>query len=93
MKGGQYRPDGCVPQQKVAVIVPFRDREPQLKGFLINVLPRLKRQNLDFTIYIIEQVGSLHVQYIHIHFSRRVTFFANCLLDYFNYSFSHALGF
>ena len=56
MKDGHYKPLNCTPVKKVAIIVPYRDRESQLKIFLNNVIPRIYRQQLEFGIYIVEQV-------------------------------------
>ncbi|XP_060772759.1 beta-1,4-galactosyltransferase 1 [Neoarius graeffei] len=55
--GGHYTPSECVSQQKVAVIIPFRDREMHLKYWLFYLHPMLQRQQLDYGIYIIEQDG------------------------------------
>jgi hypothetical protein len=52
MKDGHYKPLNCTPVKKVAIIVPYRDRESQLKIFLNNVIPRIYRQQLEFGIYI-----------------------------------------
>lgn len=57
MKDGHYKPTNCTPKQSVAIIVPYRDREPQMKIFLNNVIPRIYRQQLEFGIYIVEQVS------------------------------------
>ena len=56
MVDGHYKPLDCTAIQKVAIIVPYRDREKQLKIFMNNVIPRIYRQQLEFGIYIIEQV-------------------------------------
>jgi hypothetical protein len=56
MVDGNYKPLGCTAVQKVAIIVPYRDREKQLNIFMNNVIPRIYRQQLEFGIYIIEQV-------------------------------------
>ena len=56
MDNGFYKPFECIPRQKVAIIVPYRDREMGLLTFLNNVIPRVSRQNLEFGIYLIEQV-------------------------------------
>ena len=53
---GQYTPLDCTAIQKVAIIVSYRDREKQLRIFMNNVIPRIYRQQLEFGIYIIEQV-------------------------------------
>jgi len=55
-RGGRYVPRDCKPAGRTAIIVPFRDRDSHLKLFLYNVIPKLQRQKLDFTILIIEQV-------------------------------------
>ena len=54
--GGRYEPPQCVALWKVAVIVPFRDRDEHLRIFLANMLPFLQHQNITFTIFIVEQV-------------------------------------
>lgn len=55
-EGGLFRPEECKAQQKVAIIIPFRDREQHLKVFLDNMLPILKRQLLEFQVFVIEQL-------------------------------------
>ncbi|XP_052074945.1 beta-1,4-galactosyltransferase 6-like isoform X1 [Mytilus californianus] len=59
MKDGHYKPTNCTPKQRVAIIVPYRDREPQMKIFLNNVIPRIYRQQLEFGIYIVEQTSGV----------------------------------
>ncbi|XP_071158043.1 beta-1,4-galactosyltransferase 5-like [Mytilus edulis] len=54
MKKGHHIPS-CRPYQKVAIIVPYRNREQQLKIFFNNVLPRIYRQKQEFGIYLVEQ--------------------------------------
>ena len=54
--GGRYTPDTCLTTNKVAIIVPYRNRESHLKTFLQNIHPFLRRQLLDYGIYIVEQV-------------------------------------
>lgn len=49
-------PDWCVARQRIAVIIPFRDRERHLDLFIRQVRPMLQRQLLDFTIFVVEQV-------------------------------------
>ena len=53
---GGWKPDYCKARQKVAILVPFRDREEDLKVFLYNMHPFLQKQLLDYSIFIIEQV-------------------------------------
>ncbi|XP_044740350.1 beta-1,4-N-acetylgalactosaminyltransferase bre-4 [Chrysoperla carnea] len=56
--GGAYAPTNCVSQSVVAVIVPYRDRAENLLLFLAHMHPFLKKQQLDYAIYIIEQDGT-----------------------------------
>ena len=41
---------------KVAIIVPYRDREDHLRTFLLNIHRFLQRQQNEYGIYIVEQV-------------------------------------
>lgn len=52
--GGRFRPKQCRAQQKVAVILPYRDRRVHLKLFLRYMHPFLQKQQLDYTIFLIE---------------------------------------
>ena len=56
MIDGHYEPFNCTAIQKVASIVPYRNREKPLQIFMNNVIPRIYRQQLEFGIYIVEQV-------------------------------------
>ncbi|XP_056586276.1 beta-1,4-galactosyltransferase 1 [Triplophysa dalaica] len=55
--GGRYAPSNCVAVQKVAIIIPFRNREEHLKYWLHYLHPILQRQQIDYGIYIIQQDG------------------------------------
>lgn len=55
--GGHYAPDSCKVLKKVAIVIPFRCRGEHLLIFLQHMHPFLKKQQLDYTIYIIEQEG------------------------------------
>lgn len=57
-EGGRFKPTGCVPRQKVAIIVPHRNREPHLRQFLKNIHPMMRRQQADYKIYVIQQDGN-----------------------------------
>jgi len=59
VNGGRFFPEHCIPRQRVAIIVPFRNRTNQLKTFLLNIHPFLKRQLIDYTIFIVEEVPNI----------------------------------
>lgn len=61
MKDGHYRPQNCTAVQKVAIVVPYRYRQRQLQVFLNNVIPRIHQQQLEYVIYVIEQVRFLKI--------------------------------
>ena len=57
-EGGRSKPKDCTARHKVAIIVPFRDREEHLTIFLYNIHLFLAHQQLDYGIYVIEQHGN-----------------------------------
>lgn len=56
--GGRFHPPNCKSKHKVAVIIPYRDREMHLRLFLHNIHPILQRQQLDYGIFVIEEAGN-----------------------------------
>ncbi|XP_028290779.1 beta-1,4-galactosyltransferase 1-like [Gouania willdenowi] len=56
--GGRYKPPNCVSKYKVAIIIPFRNRHEHLKHWLYYLHPILKRQLLDYGVYVINQAGN-----------------------------------
>lgn len=57
-KGGAWKPQHCQAGKKVAIVIPYRNRYEQVKMFLRHIHPILKRQLLDYRIFIVEQEGS-----------------------------------
>ncbi|XP_035280921.1 beta-1,4-galactosyltransferase 1 isoform X1 [Anguilla rostrata] len=55
--GGRYWPSDCLALRKVAIIIPFRNRDEHLKFWLYYLHPILQRQQLDYGVYIINQHG------------------------------------
>ncbi|XP_058551104.1 beta-1,4-galactosyltransferase 1 isoform X1 [Neofelis nebulosa] len=55
--GGRYTPKNCISPHKVAIIIPFRNRQEHLKYWLYYLHPVLQRQQLDYGIYVINQAG------------------------------------
>ncbi|VDP33491.1 unnamed protein product [Soboliphyme baturini] len=43
-------------RQTVAMIIPYRDRESHLKIFLDHIRPFLRKQNISYQIFVVEQV-------------------------------------
>ncbi|XP_015250681.1 PREDICTED: beta-1,4-galactosyltransferase 2-like [Cyprinodon variegatus] len=56
-QGGRYKPSNCTAQQKVAIIIPFRNRHEHLNHWLYYLHPILIRQQLDYGVYVINQEG------------------------------------
>ena len=54
-KGGWWQPDSCLATQSTFIVIPFRNREPQLPILLRQLHPILKRQNLHYRIFVVEQ--------------------------------------
>ncbi|XP_034033261.1 beta-1,4-galactosyltransferase 1-like isoform X3 [Thalassophryne amazonica] len=57
LMGGRYRPKDCMALQKVAIIIPFRNRNEHLKYWLYYLHPILQRQQMDYGVFIINQDG------------------------------------
>ncbi|VDN31839.1 unnamed protein product [Gongylonema pulchrum] len=53
--GGHGKPKNCQAQHRVAIVVPYRDREVHLRIFLHNLHSLLSKQQLDYAIFIVEQ--------------------------------------
>ncbi|CAF3347930.1 unnamed protein product [Rotaria socialis] len=57
-KGGLYAPSDCTPRQHLAIIIPFRNREFQLKILLRHLHPVLQRQKRSYQVFVVEQFGN-----------------------------------
>jgi beta-1,4-galactosyltransferase 1 len=57
--GGHWRPKNCTAKNRVAIIIPYRDRENDLKIFLRHMHPFLIRQQLDYSIYLVEPEANI----------------------------------
>ncbi|XP_022822672.1 beta-1,4-N-acetylgalactosaminyltransferase bre-4-like [Spodoptera litura] len=55
--GGRYSPPNCTARHKVAIIVPFRDRQQHLAVFVNHMHPFLMKQQIEYGIFIVEQEG------------------------------------
>ncbi|XP_032519233.2 beta-1,4-N-acetylgalactosaminyltransferase bre-4-like [Danaus plexippus] len=56
--GGIYSSSNCTARHRVAIIVPYRDRQQHLAIFLNHMHPFLMKQQIEYGIYIIEQEGT-----------------------------------
>lgn len=56
-EGGFWWPSQCHPRWRVAIIVPYRDRASQMGSFLQHMHIFLQKQELNYSIYIVEQEG------------------------------------
>ncbi|XP_069597251.1 beta-1,4-galactosyltransferase 1-like isoform X4 [Ranitomeya imitator] len=55
--GGHSKPENCTALQKIAIVIPFRDRDPHLAIWLYNMHPFLQKQQADYGVYVVEQHG------------------------------------
>nr|XP_020639494.1 beta-1,4-galactosyltransferase 4 [Pogona vitticeps]XP_020639495.1 beta-1,4-galactosyltransferase 4 [Pogona vitticeps]XP_020639497.1 beta-1,4-galactosyltransferase 4 [Pogona vitticeps] len=55
---GRFHPTDCLTQQRVAILIPHRNREKHLLYLLEHLHPFLQRQQLDYGIYVIHQAGN-----------------------------------
>ncbi|CAB3255800.1 unnamed protein product [Arctia plantaginis] len=57
-EGGEYTPSDCKPKFSTAIIVPYRDKAEELRGFLVYMHTFFHRQHIHYRIYVIEQVDT-----------------------------------
>ncbi|XP_046557921.1 beta-1,4-N-acetylgalactosaminyltransferase bre-4-like isoform X2 [Haliotis rubra] len=53
--GGYHQPVGCASPQRLAIIIPYRDREVNLKILLNNLHRVLQKQQAEYAIFVVEQ--------------------------------------
>lgn len=56
--GGHGWPENCHARNRVAIVIPYRDREEHLRIFLHNIHAFLRKQQLDYAIFVVEQVSN-----------------------------------
>ncbi len=49
------------PVQRTAIIVPYRNRSAHLRRFLLHMHPYLQRQEINYRIFVVNQVGGKYV--------------------------------
>ncbi|XP_002131986.2 uncharacterized protein LOC100186766 [Ciona intestinalis] len=55
---GVVTPGNCYPHRRTAIVIPYRNRSEHLKVFLRHLHPILLRQDIEYGIYVINQVGN-----------------------------------
>lgn len=55
--GGSWEPSHCRARHRIAIVIPFKNRHDNLNTFLYNIHPFLQRQEIEYTIYVAEQVN------------------------------------
>ena len=55
--GGRFKPKDCRARDRVAIVVPFRDRKQHLPILLKNLHPFLMKQQIDYGIFLVEQTS------------------------------------
>ena len=53
--GGWWKPPECRTKNRVAIVVPYRNRDEHLRLFLNHMHLFLQKQSIEYSIYIIEQ--------------------------------------
>ncbi|XP_001358670.1 beta-1,4-N-acetylgalactosaminyltransferase bre-4 [Drosophila pseudoobscura] len=53
--GGEFRPEQCQARYSTAIIVPYRQREEQLRAFLTYMHNYLRQQLIHYRIFLVEQ--------------------------------------
>jgi len=66
--GGRWFPTSCTARQKIAIIVPFHDRQSHLTVLMNNLHSTLQRQQVDYTIFVVEQVRTMINNYTIVRF-------------------------
>ena len=60
--GGYWKPSGCYSRDRVAIVIPFRDRQTHLNILLKYLHPLLQRQKIEYRIFVVEQVKSQQLE-------------------------------
>lgn len=58
LPGGWHKPHECKPRDRVAIIVPYRNRANQLPILLKNLHSLLMKQQIEYGIFVVEQTRS-----------------------------------
>lgn len=61
--GGRWRPPDCQSRFRVAIIIPYRDRLPHLMVLVKYLHVFLKRQMIDYQIFVVEPTTPLTIKF------------------------------
>ena len=64
--GGYWRPKDCYARDRVAIVIPFRDRQAHLSILLKYLHPLLQRQQIEYRIFVVEQVRNFCDFFLHM---------------------------
>lgn len=53
--GGSFSPQTCRARNRIAIVVPYRDRLRNFKTFIWNMHTFFRRQEIEYTIFVVEQ--------------------------------------
>ncbi|XP_021351790.1 beta-1,4-galactosyltransferase 3-like isoform X2 [Mizuhopecten yessoensis] len=56
--GGYWKPEICESLQRVAIIIPYRNRLHHLKLLLNRIHTLLRKQNIEYQVFVVEQAGN-----------------------------------
>ena len=59
--GGYWKPNGCNSRNRIAIVIPFQNRNEHLNVLLRYLHPFLQRQQLEYKIFVVEQVFCLYI--------------------------------
>ena len=56
-QGGSWMPSNCTSRHNIAIIIPYKNRADNLNTWLFNMHPFLQRQEIAYTIFVVEQIN------------------------------------
>ena len=57
LPGGHYVPESCISDTNIALTIPYRNRDTQLRVMLKHIHPFLRNQFLKYRIFVVELVS------------------------------------
>ena len=68
--GGYWKPKDCYARDRVAIVIPFRDRHAHRNILLKYLHPLLQRQQIEYRIFVVEQVGHVGFNVVKVRISQ-----------------------